>query len=942
MKILSRNTPIALVVGAAGFIGSHLVEKLLSKDIQVVGVDNLSTGTIDNLLEAGKNKHFHFLNQSAATKIPLNFPRLDYAFFTISLSTSVAEYLQSLNIFLELCEKFNPKVVLASSINLYNTDRGNYSYLKEAEQRLAEYSSEKKDKQESINARIVRFAPIYGPRMNFTEEDPIIDLIYSAAADRLQKELASLDFSTRALYVKDAVNLLIKAVMHGSTARKIYDGALPAPLKVTEIRQILIDPLWYEQKGYQPTELPPWNTPNLEKTLKELSWYPKAEVVPALRETMVYFNEHPVACPKENSERDEKEKESMHKEEVKLVKQEKKTIHPQKRKEWGKGVNKLQSLTTIIIGLALITYALLLPLVKTGWEVGGISRNLTKARESLINNNFNQAREDLKLARSGVLGFKNTTEIFLPVKQAGLLTDQFTEIEQLLKITEKTVDAAFEITQGMEALLNGFQVMTGGKEGEVKAYLKDAEVYLNQADQNLGLVRSLIKQSAWEKISPINSWFDVNLFSEKLATYQSTVNFSRLITRNMTQACPSIGVKKYLILLQDETRLRPGGGVPVAVGEIGCENGQILPVKVESVQNIDKQLGLLEPPVDLKGDIESTAWSLKSSNFEADAPANARLVQWFYSQAEKRNTAGVITLDLEALSRLIKEVGEVDLKQKNERVDGSNLLKMVVETADEEQLLVEVLEAVLNKMLFLQNQNWLNLSLVFQDLFAQKHLFVYFNDPLLFSQMKAEGYTAFMPRQTKDIKGQKEEFLAISEANLEKNHANFYLQRAIELKSSIEGDGKIHHKLKIKYINTSSSDVWPAGKYRARIKLYLASGNSLIGASLAGKDILKEVTSFSDYGRAGYLLFLQVRPQEQQELNLEFENIHPVEFVKDKLSFNFDVIKQPGVGNDPFTFTLAVPETWQAVSADWREGSKEVKFTSDLSTDRTMAVEIQR
>jgi hypothetical protein len=39
--LLSRNTPVALIIGTAGFVGSHLAEKLLDKGIQVVGIDDL-------------------------------------------------------------------------------------------------------------------------------------------------------------------------------------------------------------------------------------------------------------------------------------------------------------------------------------------------------------------------------------------------------------------------------------------------------------------------------------------------------------------------------------------------------------------------------------------------------------------------------------------------------------------------------------------------------------------------------------------------------------------------------------------------------------------------------------------------------------------------------------------------------------------------------------
>ena len=159
MNTLSRNLPITLIVGAAGFIGSHLTEKLLKKGVQVIGLDNLSTGSLNNLKDASIDKRFYFLNQSLSSGVNLDLPRLDYAVFCINDDVSIHTYSSNFKLFLDLVGKsdFKAKILLVSSIELYGSNIKD-SPLAQAERILSNLATGKK-----LNARVVRLAEVCAP-----------------------------------------------------------------------------------------------------------------------------------------------------------------------------------------------------------------------------------------------------------------------------------------------------------------------------------------------------------------------------------------------------------------------------------------------------------------------------------------------------------------------------------------------------------------------------------------------------------------------------------------------------------------------------------------------------------------------------------------------------------------------------------------------------------
>src|ERR1700744_2185722 len=92
-KKSSKTTQTTSVVtGAAGFLGSHLTDLLLSRGHKVIGIDNFVTGSVDNISHLGGNANFKFIQQDVTEFIFLDVPGISVWHF--ASPASPIDYLQ--------------------------------------------------------------------------------------------------------------------------------------------------------------------------------------------------------------------------------------------------------------------------------------------------------------------------------------------------------------------------------------------------------------------------------------------------------------------------------------------------------------------------------------------------------------------------------------------------------------------------------------------------------------------------------------------------------------------------------------------------------------------------------------------------------------------------------------------------------------------------------
>src|SRR3954462_13037170 len=191
-KISSTSAPTSVVTGAAGFLGSHLTDLLLSRGHKVIGIDNFVTGTVDNISHLGGNPNFRFIEQDVTEFIFLDGP-VDYVWHFASPASPV-DYLelpiQTLKVgslgthkALGLARHKGARFLLASTSEIYGDPlvhpqtedywgnvnpigpRGCYDESK----RFAEAMTMAYAREHQMPTRIVRIFNTYGPRMRLND-----------------------------------------------------------------------------------------------------------------------------------------------------------------------------------------------------------------------------------------------------------------------------------------------------------------------------------------------------------------------------------------------------------------------------------------------------------------------------------------------------------------------------------------------------------------------------------------------------------------------------------------------------------------------------------------------------------------------------------------------------------------------------------------------------
>ncbi|MAG59872.1 NAD-dependent dehydratase [Candidatus Woesebacteria bacterium] len=307
-----------LVAGGAGFVGSHLCENLINHGWKVLCVDNLITGSLENIQTLRKNKNFSFVKADISKPISgilkmgkyslvfhLASPASPVKYTQYPIETILANTQGTQNL-LELCRKKKAAFLFASTSEIYGNPEihpqpetywGNVNPIGprscyDESKRLGETFTMLYHKKYGVDARIIRIFNTYGPRMQ-NEDGRVIPNFINQALSGADITVYGRGSQTRAFcYVSDLVEGIRRAATRRGTNGVVFNLGNPKEFTILELVKIVKELTQGESKVVHkalPQDDPVRRKPIIRKAKSVLNWEPKISLRGGLVPTIDYF-----------------------------------------------------------------------------------------------------------------------------------------------------------------------------------------------------------------------------------------------------------------------------------------------------------------------------------------------------------------------------------------------------------------------------------------------------------------------------------------------------------------------------------------------------------------------------------------------------------------------------------------------------------------------------
>lgn len=440
--------------------------------------------------------------------------------------------------------------------------------------------------------------------------------------------------------------------------------------------------------------------------------------------------------------------------------------------------------------------------------------------------------------------------------------------------------------------------------------------------------------------------------------------------------------RKYLLVFQNNTELRPTGGFMGSVAEITLDRGAVKKIFVPPGGTYDMKGQLLAHVISPQPlHLINPHWQFQDANWSPDFPTSAEKIRWFWSKSGGPTLDGVVALNASFVERLLEVTGPIDMPAYGKVIDHTNFLTETQKAVEIEydraenkpkKFIGDLADEMFKRLKLFTAEEWLKTASMLSEGIQTKEIQVaLFSDE---EQAQADHYG--WGGRIKDTNG---DSLAMIEANIAGQKTDGVIAEDVKFVAEIQPDGSIIDTVTLRREHLGSKgELFRGVRNVSYLRTYVPKGSQLLSASgfeSPPPNLFKkpdadyqpdpDITEVEDSAvmtadgvevaeegsRTVIGGWLQLEPGRSQIITYRYRlpftvsDIHskleagPDEGNSDRGAYLLLLSSQSGKITRKIDASVVIPAIWKI---DWRRGTNSsdgpIAFSGNWDRDRVMAV----
>jgi len=365
--------------------------------------------------------------------------------------------------------------------------------------------------------------------------------------------------------------------------------------------------------------------------------------------------------------------------------------------------------------------------------------------------------------------------------------------------------------------------------------------------------------------------------------------------------------KTFLIMLQNDAELRPGGGFLGQYAIVKIKNGEIVSTFVEDANLLDQRIAAKIPaPFPFKRMMQVKNWKFRDSNFSPNFPTNVEKAKYFMRLAGRSSSGfdGVIAVNSQVFDDVLGLTGPITVpgyageynsenasRKLEEQVEKAYIMNPDIDTQNRKAILKKMAPIILEKVFTLGNLTKVG-NLLHSEL-KDRNVMINFTDQTLQQAVESVHWDGSVPQSWGG------DYLMAVDANMGALKSDFFIKREMTYDIDLT-QPKPLVTLNIKYKHTAPYGDWRTSDYHSYLRVYAPEGSNFLESKM-----VSHLNTANEFGKTYFGFMCHVLIGQETEALIKYELPESFSNIAD---YKLLIQKQSGAGDVPVTVNVKTKE----------------------------------